>query len=71
MKNTDKLKEIEQISAQFSDLSNIALRIIESGNAMDEKQEEEILKKLVFLENGENGVMVAVVPGIRRLVIAE
>lgn len=68
---SDKLKEIEQISAQFSDLSNIALRIIESGNTIDEKHKEEILKKLVFLENGENGVMVAVVPGIRRLVIAE
>jgi hypothetical protein len=32
-------------------------------------RKELLLEKLSFLESGENGVIVAVVPGLRRLVL--
>ena len=62
-----KLKDVENISIELSALSTEAIRKIEQGTSS--YSEEELMKKLNFLEAGEHGVIVAVVPGLRTLLI--
>ena len=67
---SEKLKEIENISAQFSEIATITLKAIEA-NRKPFEQLNEVQQKLTFLENGENGVLLAVVPGLRILIMEQ
>lgn len=67
----NKLKEIENISTDLSLVAASCLNLIRSTNNLPKLNDDEktmIMEKLSFLETGENGVLVAVVPGLRRLV---
>lgn len=59
------IMDIENISRELSLVSGSALGIMgEGGIAFSE---EELNEKLDFIETGESGVIVAVAPGLRRL----
>lgn len=62
----EKLKDIENISAELELVSEAALSRLQGFNKDFNK--DEISEKLVFLETGEAGVILAVVPGLRKLV---
>ena len=62
--------EVEEISRTMSEVASACLAKLEGG-AKDLSGEDNqlIIEKINFLEAGEAGVMVAVVPGLRRLML--
>ncbi|MDX1285351.1 MAG: family 20 glycosylhydrolase, partial [Draconibacterium sp.] len=64
--NSDKLLQVSNISKEFSFVASKSLEII-NNKSLSEKELEIVKEKLVFLENGENGMLLAVVPGLRKL----
>ena len=69
--NSDKLKEIENLSAGLSAVSAVALQAIDiqdRGQKIDEQQKSETIEKLTLLETGENGVLLATAAAIKKLV---
>jgi len=67
--SNEKLMEIQHISETLSNVSNSALGKL-NGKSI-ETPDANIMVELSFLENGENGVLCAVAPGLRKLVTAE
>jgi hexosaminidase len=64
---SEKLQDVEQISGQLAEISKISLNKLQEENfKYDRQRAEEILTSL---DEGENGVVVAVVPGLRRILI--
>ncbi len=69
---SEKLKGIEHISSDFSLVSSAALVAIEkkeNGQKISEKEKNELIERLNFLEQGEQGVLLAVTPGLKRLIV--
>ncbi len=62
-----KLQEIEHISAELSSIAKSAIQFIDANRKveMSDQEKSEIMATLAFLENGENGVLLAVTPGLR------
>ncbi len=65
--SSEKLQEVENISRELSVVARAAIQHLENGT--DAK--EQIMEKLAFLETGEHGVILAVAPGLRRLLMAK
>lgn len=64
---SDKLQEVSKISTEFSFVSNHLLAMLNQNEVVSEEKIQTLEQKLNFLETGENGVMLAVVPGLRKL----
>lgn len=64
---SEKLREVERISSDFSLVSGAALLAIEQKISEDETKD--LMEKLSFLDQGENGVLLAVSPGLKRLIV--
>jgi hypothetical protein len=62
---SEKIKEIENISRTLAEVSDIAYKKL--NGAQVELPADQLAEKLLFLETGEHGVIVAVVPGLRRI----
>jgi len=63
--DSEKLQNVEKLSERLAEISNFARNKLQDGNyEYDQQKAEEIL---TFLDQGENGVVVAVVPGLRRI----
>jgi hypothetical protein len=67
--DSEKLMDIEHISANFSFIAQSALDKLNAGKMLSEEENNEVMEKLTFLEQGENGVLLAVVPGLRKLIL--
>jgi len=67
--DSEKLMDIEHISADFSFIAQSALDKLNPGKMLSEEEKNEVMEKLTFLEQGENGVLLAVVPGLRKLIL--
>ncbi len=65
--NTEKLQEVSKISSEFSLVTGQLLEMLNQNEKWSDEQVLSLEQKLNFLETGENGVMVAVVPGLRQL----
>ncbi len=66
--SAEKLKQVEKISKVFSSISAQALAVM-NGEKIPETEKEKINANLSYLENGENGVLIAVTPGLRRILL--
>ncbi len=67
---SEKLKDIEKISYEFSSISKLCLeKLSNSGTNLLEPDSLQIANKLIFLDQGDNGVLLAVTPGLRRLLM--
>jgi len=64
--NYEKLRDIEIISLELSVVSENAIAILDDRQPNLSK--EVLLTKLSYLETGENGVLLAVVPGLKKIV---
>lgn len=64
----ERLLEIDSLSNTLSIVSK-RIKGLEAGGKLTENEMQEILRELDYLENGENGVLVAVAPGLRKLVM--
>jgi hexosaminidase len=64
--NSEKLQDVQNISHDLSVVSDGALALLD--NRESNLSKEILLSKLSFLETGENGVVVAVTPGLRRII---
>jgi hexosaminidase len=64
--NFEKLRDIEIISLELSVVSENSIAILD--NREPNLSKEMILTKLSFLETGDNGMWVAVVPGLKKIV---
>ncbi len=64
--NSEKLRDVEIISLELSVVSENAIAILDDRQPNLTK--EVLLTKLSYLEAGENGVFVAVVPGLKKIV---
>lgn len=67
IEESEKLQDIEKISLELSEVSNAIIQKV-SGDETDFTKED-LMEKLSFLETGEHGVVVAVVPGLRGLLL--
>lgn len=67
MDESDKLIEMENISAELAEVSRATTQRLSGGEVLI--SDEELMKKLSFLETGEHGVVLAVVPGLRDLLM--
>lgn len=67
--SNEKLMEIQHISAALAELASLALDKYNVKNI--DAQDSDMLEQLALLENGENGVLCAVAPGIKKLLTAE
>lgn len=68
---SEKLAKIERMSSDFSLVSSAALLAIETkGNSqkISEEEKNDLLERIGFLEQGEHGVLLAVTPGLKRLI---
>ncbi len=68
---SEKLRLIAQISSDFSMVSGAALlrmNTIEHRQQIPEKDLSELKEKLIFLEQGEHGMLLPVAPGLKRLI---
>lgn len=65
----EKLADIENISRELAMVSEAALVII--AGDIPKLSKESLIEKLNFLETGEHGLIVAVVPGLRTIILAE
>lgn len=59
-----ELKKVSKMSAEFSTVSEALLQKFEQGTALSEEEIKTLSDKIRFLENGENGVLLAVAPGL-------
>ncbi len=66
---SEKLEDIEDISLELSKVSADAIAILDNRETTLSK--ELLLNKLSFLETGENGVILAVVPGLRKIILSQ
>ena len=62
-----QLIEIENISSELAEVSQATTQRLTGEEVLI--SDEELMKKLSFLETGEHGVVLAVVPGLRDLLI--
>ena len=67
MERSEKIKEVENISKILAELSDLAINKLNGENL--EFSEGQLMEKLNFLETGEHGVMIAVVPGLKKVII--
>jgi len=65
--NNAKLEKVANISAEFSTVSKALLEKFEQDKPLSEAEKNSLNEKIVFLENGENGTLLAVAPGLRSL----
>jgi len=63
-----RLQEINLISSTFSKVAKIIVGL-EGGMKLNEMEMEGIIQDLDYMEVGDNGVLVAVTPGMRKLVL--
>ena len=63
VEEASRLRDVQSLSEKLAILLGMALKSVESGTS--EYQISEIEEMLDYLENGENGLVVAVVPGLR------
>lgn len=63
--DSEKLKDVEKLSDQLAEISKMAANKLQDGSYEYDRQKAEQI--LAFLDQGENGVVVAVVPGLRRI----
>jgi hypothetical protein len=64
---SDELGDVENISLELSVVSENVIAILDDREPNLSK--ELLLTKLSFLETGENGLLVAVVPGLRKIIM--
>jgi hexosaminidase len=64
---SDELGDVENISLELSVVSENVIAILDDRQPNLSK--ELLLTKLSFLETGENGLLVAVVPGLRKIIM--
>ncbi|MFK7924079.1 MAG: beta-N-acetylhexosaminidase [Bacteroidia bacterium] len=67
IKRSPKVQEIENLSSNLATLSEMTITQLNDPKVSTPAQKEQAEAILQLLENGENGVLVAVVPGIRAL----
>ncbi|MEL7529940.1 MAG: family 20 glycosylhydrolase [Bacteroidota bacterium] len=67
MERSPKVQEIKNLSAGLAQVSALSIEHLNHPENTTAVQKEEALALLQSLEEGENGVLVAVVPGIRAL----
>ncbi|MEL6843041.1 MAG: hypothetical protein AAFP02_07480, partial [Bacteroidota bacterium] len=67
IQRSPKVQEIENLSRELSTVSQLLQRHLEKVEPLTETEKAQLEEKLQFLETGENGVMVAVVPGLGAL----
>lgn len=65
--DSEKLRDVEKLSDQLAEISKMALGKLQDESFEYNQQKAE--EKLTFLNQGDNGVVVAVVPGLRRILI--
>ena len=65
--SSEIFSEAKNITQAFSEVSKLALNNVENGL---EAGDEHIEATLALLENGENGIVVSVVPGLRALLLS-
>ncbi len=66
---SEKLMEIEHISADFSLVSHAALEKLSNKSSVTQEEISQLMEKMAFLEQGDHGVLLAVVPGLRKLIL--
>lgn len=67
IKRSPKVQEIENLSTKLAQVSQMTIDHLNNPQVSTPEQKEQAEAILQVLENGENGVLVAVVPGIRAL----
>ncbi|MEL6652961.1 MAG: family 20 glycosylhydrolase, partial [Bacteroidota bacterium] len=67
IQRSPKVQEIENLSRELAIVSQLLQRHLEKVEPLTETEKAQLEEKLQFLETGENGVMVAVVPGLGAL----
>ncbi len=67
IERSPKVGEIQNLSADLARVSQMSINHLNNPKDTEPSQKEEAMALLQKLENGENGVLVAVVPGIRAL----
>ena len=67
--DAEKLLDIERISMDFSFVAQAVLEKQTQGRLLTDDEQNQIMEKLAFLEQGEHGVLVAAVPGLRKLLL--
>lgn len=65
--NNPKLDKITKISAEFSTVSQSLLLRFQLDTNFSEEEKQILNDKINFLENGENGMLLAIAPGLRKL----
>ncbi|HPF51256.1 MAG TPA: beta-N-acetylhexosaminidase [Draconibacterium sp.] len=65
--NSPQLEKVAKISSVFSEVSQSLLQRFEDDNVFSEEEKQILSDKITFLENGENGMVLAVAPGLRKL----
>lgn len=65
--NNKALQPVSNISGEFSFVSGVLLQKLASGKIFTEEEKNSLSEKIAFLENGENGMLLAVAPGLRNL----
>jgi len=65
--NSPQLEKVAKISSVFSEVSESLLQRFEDDNVFSEEEKQILSDKITFLENGENGMLLAVGPGLRKL----
>ena len=65
--NTEDLEKAAKILAEFSDVSKALLNKLEQNTELTSGEKDALSEKISFLENGENGMLLAVAPGLRNL----
>jgi len=63
-----RLLEIDSLSNTFSEVSKNIVGL-DAGMKLSEEEMQELIRDLDFLEVGHNGVLVAVAPGLRKLLL--
>lgn len=63
--DSEKLQDVEKISRQLAEISTLSVNKLQDNDFEYDRQKAE--EMLTFLDQGENGVVVAVVPGLRRI----
>jgi len=62
-----ELNKVTKISEEFSTVSQALLQKFEQDSVLSEEEINALSGKITFLENGENGMLLAVAPGLRNL----
>lgn len=63
----EDLEKAAKLLAEFSDVSKALLNKLEQNSELTSEEKDVLSGKISFLENGENGMLLAVAPGLRNL----